>query len=114
MFCALIPSKTVSLKNRLQTEFGFVLPNRDILVDDLRVRGIGKTDFETEEAASEAEVTDPPSPAQTTEVFFDDRYLPTNVFKMEDLLSGFFFFFSGPPPRQEIVSLGQQNGPLTT
>lgn len=31
---------------RYQTEFGFVMPNRKILVNDIRVRGIGKIDIQ--------------------------------------------------------------------
>lgn len=30
---------------RYKTEFGFTIPDRKILVDDVRVRGIGKTEI---------------------------------------------------------------------
>lgn len=39
-----------SFINRYETEFGFVLPNRNIIIDDIRVRGIGKTMISNESA----------------------------------------------------------------
>lgn len=30
---------------RYQSEFGFIIPNRDIVVDDVRVRGAAHTQF---------------------------------------------------------------------
>ena len=37
-----------SFLKRYKTEFGFTLQNRSVLVDDVRVRGIGCTDLEFE------------------------------------------------------------------
>ena len=82
--------------HRYKTEFGFVLQNRDVLVDDVRVRGIGKTEFEksdhTDLEDEPANPVDPrPKPVETAQVFFDDRYIQTDVFKMEDLRPGNYF-----------------------
>ena len=33
---------------RYQTEFGFTIPGRPIIVDDVRIRGVGKAFSETE------------------------------------------------------------------
>jgi 5-oxoprolinase (ATP-hydrolysing) len=87
------PTFMDSFLNRYQTEFGFVLQNRDVLVDDVRVRGIGKTEFHNE-AESETTSDEPPVPAETSDVFFEDRYIPTSVFKIEDLLPGNLSFIS--------------------
>lgn len=88
------PTFLESFLHRYKTEFGFVLQNRDVLVDDVRVRGIGKTQFE-DERESAKDVTEPaesPRQVETASVFFDDQYLQTAVFKMEDLLPGIVEF----------------------
>ncbi len=87
------PTFLDSFLHRYKTEFGFVLQNRDVLVDDVRVRGIGKTEFETSDQVESADepvnLADPrPKPVETAEVFFDDRYIQTDVFKMEELIPG--------------------------
>jgi N-methylhydantoinase A/oxoprolinase/acetone carboxylase beta subunit len=86
------PTFLESFLHRYKTEFGFVLQNRDVLVDDVRVRGIGKTQFEDEHetAKDKPEPTESPRQVETVNVFFDDQYLQTDVFKMEDLLPGKF------------------------
>ena len=81
------PTFLESFLQRYQAEFGFVLQNRDVLVDDVRVRGIGKTEFQNE-SESEFATDEVPVPVETSDVFFDDRFLPTAIFKMENLLPG--------------------------
>jgi 5-oxoprolinase (ATP-hydrolysing) len=83
------PTYLESFLHRYRTEFGFVLHNRDVLVDDVRVRGIGKTAFEAE-AESVVAPAEPPKPAETAQVYFDSCYIKTDVFKMEDLAPGIF------------------------
>ena len=39
--------------NRYQREFGFKMSSRAVIVDDIRVRGVGKTDVR-----SEAQITE--------------------------------------------------------
>ena len=74
---------------RYQTEFGFTLQNRAVLVDDVRVRGVGCTDFgsEADIALSDGGQKEPPA-VEVAQVFFEDRYQETKVFKMEQLRYG--------------------------
>lgn len=77
---------------RYQKEFGFVLEKRFIVVDDVRVRGCGKSKTPEEQnipAANTAAV-----PVKTEKVFFDDQWLDTNFFIRDDLLHG--HSFAGP------------------
>lgn len=71
---------------RYKSEFGFVIQKRSIVVDDIRVRGIGKSDIEEEKLLVESKL--PPKPVSTTEVFFEDGYKPTEVFLLKDLSAG--------------------------
>ena len=66
---------------RYKTEFGFLL-DRPILVDDVRIRGVGKTEFGNEAKVRTSEVKTP-KPEKVVDVFFDDANYPTNVYVME-------------------------------
>ena len=77
---------------RYQTEFGFTLKNRSILVDDVRVRGVGCTDFDQENDLSKADIITP-EPVEIVQVFFDQNYEETKVYKMEQV----FLLFSRMP-----------------
>ncbi|MEN8200589.1 MAG: hydantoinase/oxoprolinase family protein, partial [Thermodesulfobacteriota bacterium] len=67
-------------------EFGFELSGRDILVDDLRVRSIGKASklksFPIEEAESPAEKLD------TVRCYFEGGWQQTDLYNMDDLQAG--------------------------
>jgi 5-oxoprolinase (ATP-hydrolysing) len=73
-------------------EFGFVLPDRDIIVDDVRARGIGKT-FEGLEKSVDAQLkeispkdlTGEEKRYDTRSVFFENSRQSTSVYKLEDL-----------------------------
>jgi 5-oxoprolinase (ATP-hydrolysing) len=71
---------------RYRQEFGFVIPGRPILVDDVRVRGIGQTHVDLEQAIPS--VQGEPPVEMTTEVFFETGYQTTNVYKLEQLGAG--------------------------
>ncbi|XP_053980363.1 5-oxoprolinase [Hylaeus volcanicus] len=71
---------------RYQMEFGFTMPNRKILVNDLRVRGVGKTDVEEDSVLSSS--NEPPKMEKTTMVYFENGYLETKVYKLERLSAG--------------------------
>jgi hypothetical protein len=43
LFLSLVFLLCSSSSFRYKTEFGFTLPNRDVIVDDVRVRGVGKS-----------------------------------------------------------------------
>jgi len=72
--------------DRYRTEFGFTLKERDIYIDDIRVRGVGKS-----QAASTSSIplaTKPPVPAKKVQCSFDEGCLPTDVYHLEDLCAG--------------------------
>lgn len=73
-------------------EFGFTLPDRDIIVDDVRARGIGKTFQGLEKTVDQQlkEITpkDLPSDAKrydSRKVFFEGGRQDTSIYKLEDL-----------------------------
>ena len=72
---------------RYKKEFGFTMPNRPVLVDDVRVRGVGCTQFGEEAKLSKCDES-VPNPAEVVDVFFDTQYERTNVYRMEDLAFG--------------------------
>ena len=72
--------------DRYMTEFGFTLKDRKIIVDDIRVRGVGKTNFgeEAEIAASSSA----PVPAETVPVYFEGGHRDTAVHLLKNLKCG--------------------------
>jgi 5-oxoprolinase (ATP-hydrolysing) len=78
-----------------EQEFGFTLPDRDIIVDDVRVRGIGKSFTGLEKTVDEqlAELTkrDVDSAGKkygSKQVFFNDNRVDTPIFRLENLEVG--------------------------
>lgn len=78
-----------------EQEFGFTLPDRDIIVDDVRARGIGKTFQGLEKSVDQQlrEIT--PKDLKDGEKRFDERSVffeggrqNTSVYKLEDLNVG--------------------------
>jgi 5-oxoprolinase (ATP-hydrolysing) len=78
-----------------EQEFGFTLPDRDIIVDDVRVRGIGKT-FEGLEKTVDQQLKDitPKDVAKGEKVYglksvyFEGGRQETSIYKLEDLAVG--------------------------
>ena len=78
-----------------QQEFGFTLPDRDIIVDDIRVRGIGKS-FESlaktvDQQLKEVEPKDIKTgdkEYKRSKIFFDGGRKDTPIYKLEDLSVG--------------------------
>ena len=78
-----------------QQEFGFTLPDRDIIVDDVRVRGIGKS-FEdmgktVDQQLKEIKPTDVKSREKEygrSQVYFEGGRQDTPIYKIEDLSVG--------------------------
>ncbi|KAK3559078.1 hypothetical protein QTP86_002994 [Hemibagrus guttatus] len=68
---------------RYMKEFGFTIADRHIMVDDIRVRGSGKSGIRT--SATAQTLSQPPKVTQMTKCYFEDRYLDTSVFLWEDL-----------------------------
>jgi len=75
-------------------EFGFTLPDRDIIVDDVRVRGIGKTTHEKalsvydELSSLKLVPVDPNLVMTTTNAYFEGGRRPTPVYDLETLGPG--------------------------
>lgn len=77
-----------------EQEFGFTLPDRDIIVDDIRVRGIGKS-FEglgktVDDQLKEVKPKEVDSKKEfkKTKVYFEGGRLDTPIYKLEDLEVG--------------------------
>lgn len=74
-----------------EREFGFVLPDRDIIVDDVRVRGIGRSfqglDKTVDQQLKEAKPREVDSKKvyQIKKVFFEGGRLDTPIYKLDDL-----------------------------
>jgi len=73
-----------------QQEFGFTLPDRDVIVDDVRVRGIGKG-FKTSEKTIDQQLQDSKprdvvSPEyRKSQVYFEGGRYDTPIYKLDDL-----------------------------
>lgn len=78
-----------------EQEFGFTLPDRDIIVDDVRARGIGKT-FEGLEKTVDQQLKEvKPKDLgkgekvyRTEKVYFEGGRQDTSIYKLEDLKTG--------------------------
>ncbi len=78
-----------------QQEFGFTLPDRDIIVDDVRVRGIGKSfeglDMTVDQQLKEVKPKDVKSGEKEykrSKVYFEGGRQDTPIYKLEDLEVG--------------------------
>ncbi|XP_069771232.1 5-oxoprolinase isoform X3 [Narcine bancroftii] len=72
--------------SRYMKEFGFVIPERPIMVDNVRVRGCGKSAIGLERRIQSSGVT---APIETeVKCYFDDGYVDTAVYLQEELSYG--------------------------
>uniref|UniRef100_A0A0B6ZGC5 5-oxoprolinase n=2 Tax=Arion vulgaris TaxID=1028688 RepID=A0A0B6ZGC5_9EUPU len=75
-----------SFITRYKTEFGFILKDRQIYVDDIRVRGVGKS-----EASSDVKIpvaSGAPIKEKTVRCHFEEGTLNTDVYLLENLCAG--------------------------
>ncbi|KAJ1519393.1 hypothetical protein ONE63_004685 [Megalurothrips usitatus] len=72
--------------DRYRMEFGFVLTGRDIVVDDIRVRGVGKS-IPAKELVIEAAKSSP-TPEKKVQVYFSGGLASTDVYHLEKLRAG--------------------------
>ncbi|KAL9974396.1 hypothetical protein ACROYT_G011420 [Oculina patagonica] len=72
--------------DRYLQEFGFTIPNRDIMVDDIRVRGCGHSRTSVIHNATHSSAS--PPIIKITKCFFDGGYLDTRVYLLDDLAAG--------------------------
>ena len=77
-----------------EQEFGFTLPDRDIIIDDVRVRGIGKS-FRGMSATADDQLKEltpkPVSPSSSPtqqQVYFEGGRQPTSIYELEALSIG--------------------------
>ncbi|NWU68681.1 OPLA oxoprolinase, partial [Pterocles burchelli] len=68
---------------RYRTEFGFTLPGRQVLVDDVRVRGTASSGENPETPLTPS--GKPPPVETVTRCYFEEGYLETPVFRLERL-----------------------------
>lgn len=78
-----------------EQEFGFTLPNRDIIIDDVRARGIGKTFEGLEQTVDDQLKKIKPKDLKkgdkvyrTNSVYFEGGRQETAIYKLEDLEVG--------------------------
>ena len=69
-----------------QREFGFILPDRDVLVDDIRVRATGKNSLLAR--AQLIASADAPIPISTAEMWFEQGKCTCPLFRVDDLRMG--------------------------
>ena len=77
-----------SFKGAYMREYGFDLSGREVLIDDLRVRGTGSFSTATGCAQNNVEQSSTPPPLEHVSVYFEDGRTSTPVFKYSDLVPG--------------------------
>ena len=77
-----------------EQEFGFTLPDRDVIIDDIRVRGIGKS-FKGMEKTADQQLkglkttqVDDKKAFTHSDVYFEGGRKRTSIYKLEDLSTG--------------------------
>ncbi|XP_003967906.2 5-oxoprolinase isoform X1 [Takifugu rubripes] len=71
---------------RYLKEFGFTIPDRPIVVDDIRVRGCGKSGINSVYRSKTSHTQ--AKPVTVTKCYFEEGYLDTNVYLWEELPCG--------------------------
>ncbi|GAB6023455.1 hypothetical protein CHUAL_008235 [Chamberlinius hualienensis] len=69
--------------NRYRSEFGFIIDDRPVLIDDVRVRGVGRC--QTLEEQEIEKKNGPPPIEHSTRCYFDQGFMDTNVYLLETL-----------------------------
>ncbi|XP_063833705.1 5-oxoprolinase [Ostrinia nubilalis] len=70
--------------DRYKNEFGFTLSERDVLVDDIRVRGVGMSQVPDAVAPPSGKGTKPVA-EKSVKVYFEGGYQDTQIFLLENL-----------------------------
>lgn len=96
--CALMCGPSINSKNpryedflntfleRYNTEFGFTIQSRNIVVDDIRIRGVGKSDVEEE--INKEPASGSPQIEKTLPVYFEGGYSNTDVYLLAKVSPG--------------------------
>ncbi|CAI5448411.1 unnamed protein product [Caenorhabditis angaria] len=69
-------------------EFGFVLEDRTIIIDDLRIRAVAKSNCHVEKVIEKKSTDSPPKVALTTQVYFKEGKISTNVYLLNEMKAG--------------------------
>lgn len=75
-----------SFIERYQTEFGFTIKGRDIIVDDIRVRGIGRSSIQ--EDLEQNGCNTEPEEEKVVPTYFEGGFYNTKVYLLEKLSRG--------------------------
>ncbi|ODV91949.1 hypothetical protein CANCADRAFT_538 [Tortispora caseinolytica NRRL Y-17796] len=79
---------------RHRNEFGFIFPGKDVIVDDIRVRSIGKAEYRKEKSADKQlesmsfKEVDSALATKVADVFFDSGLAKTPIYYLSDLSKG--------------------------
>uniref|UniRef100_F1KRH0 5-oxoprolinase n=1 Tax=Ascaris suum TaxID=6253 RepID=F1KRH0_ASCSU len=95
LMCAPSDGETIILeryeevfRDSYKREFGFTIPHREIIVDDIRVRGVGMSQMaERVKIAKSSEPDNPPLKAMT-QCYFREGKLNTKIYDLNDLKYG--------------------------
>uniref|UniRef100_A0A1I7TQH1 5-oxoprolinase n=1 Tax=Caenorhabditis tropicalis TaxID=1561998 RepID=A0A1I7TQH1_9PELO len=69
-------------------EFGFVLEDRNIIIDDVRIRTRGKAGYHVEKEIKKGASREA-TPRSTTQVYFENvKFVTTGVYLLEEMLAG--------------------------
>nr|XP_006823155.1 PREDICTED: 5-oxoprolinase-like [Saccoglossus kowalevskii] len=78
-----------SFTDRYKREFGFTIPGRLIIIDDIRVRGTGKTHIGVDEIIKCSGKSPRVDNVHVVKCFFEEvGFLDTNIYKLNELTSG--------------------------
>ncbi|XP_065215199.1 5-oxoprolinase isoform X2 [Planococcus citri] len=78
----------ITFLERYKKEFGFILPERKIMVDDIRIRGIGKSPISPPDVNETETYTAKLSPKKVVDVYFENiGHLPSQVYILQELPS---------------------------
>ena len=77
-----------NFSEKYKTEFGFTLPDRTVIVDDVRVRAVGKSHMNDTKKYAEANEDLLPSAKRQIECYFQNGFESTNVYIIEEIPVG--------------------------
>ncbi|EYB84643.1 hypothetical protein Y032_0313g2205 [Ancylostoma ceylanicum] len=69
-------------------EFGFILEDRDIIIDDIRIRGVASSGIEQNEQIGVADDPEHPRAVGSTKTFFEGGFLDISIYNKKDLYAG--------------------------
>lgn len=71
---------------RYKTEFGFTIEGRSVVVDDIRVRGVGQSSVPKEAEAPNTGIK--PKPEKMVKIFFETHHFDSGVYQLSQLSPG--------------------------